>query len=81
MQTLTIKDLPLNKEMDANEMTATQGGFTLLNNVVPFNTLLFAPPVPPATPAPGHHGCGYNGGDGGGGLGIDDYGQPPYMPF
>jgi hypothetical protein len=80
MQTLTIKDLPLNKEMDANEMTATQGGFTL-NNVVPFNPFLFLPPVPPATPSPGHHGSGYNGGDGGAGIGIDSYGQPPYMPF
>jgi hypothetical protein len=74
----TIKDLPLNKEMDSKDMTATKGGFSfpaVLNNVAPVK--LIAPPVS-VTPV-----GGVLGGDGGSGSGYDtgngpvSYGNDP----
>jgi hypothetical protein len=83
MSNVTIKDLSRNEEMDSGDMAAIEGGITfpaVLNNVAPVK--LIAPPQPVTNPS-GVHGGGYNGGDndGGGGLGLDDNGQPPYLPF
>ena len=44
--TTVIKDLPLNKELDSKEMTATEGGFTIINNAVPVYWLGGLPRLP-----------------------------------
>jgi hypothetical protein len=59
MPTLPIKDLPLNEEMDSNDMAAIEGGFSfpsVLNNIAPVKLVPSPQPVtepnalPPLTP-------------------------------
>jgi len=44
MSNLTIKDLPLNKEIDSDGMAAIEGGFSFPKNVAPIK--LIPPPQP-----------------------------------
>ncbi len=72
---MTIKDLPLNEEMDSNDMAAIEGGFSfpsVLNNVAPITR--FASPQPVTKPSkPNGAVIGDGGSDGGSGGGGDDW--------
>ncbi len=71
MENLTIKDLPLNEEMDSNDMAAIQGGFSF---PAVLNTATVQLTPQPVT-KPSNNGDYY--GDGGGGN-IKFYNSDPY---
>jgi hypothetical protein len=81
MTTLTIKDLPLNEEMDSNHMAAIEGSFSFPPiNVAPITR--FAAPQPvtkPSNPNGGVIGGGGSSGSGDGGGGDDwlSFGNDP----
>jgi len=70
MQPLHIKDLPINEELDSDDMAAIRGGVSIMNITAP--NLGLALPVSGSNEHHPGHGGGAGGGDGGGGLNLGD---------